>query len=93
MVTWLLVEGHSISRVIIRYQQTEQSEYSQQAELGVHAEQTAMSFQLRGLRSDSTYQLELWTINNIGESAERPQLTLKTLTPQESSRESAFFSL
>ncbi|XP_056600994.1 tyrosine-protein kinase receptor Tie-2 isoform X2 [Triplophysa dalaica] len=86
MVTWLLVEGHSISRVIIRYQQTEQSDYSQQAELGVHAEQTAMSFQLRGLRSDSTYQLELWTINNIGESAERPQLTLKTLTPQESSQ-------
>lgn len=90
---WLVVESHSISRVIIRYQQTEQSNYSQQVEHTVQAEQTAMHFQLRGLKSDSTYQLELWTVNNVGESVERPQLTLKTLTLQESSRKSASLML
>uniref|UniRef100_A0A671QW12 receptor protein-tyrosine kinase n=1 Tax=Sinocyclocheilus anshuiensis TaxID=1608454 RepID=A0A671QW12_9TELE len=86
VITWSVAEGHSISRAMIRYQQTEQTEYSQQVELGVQ-DQTSMRFQLRGLREDSTYQLELWSVNNMGESVERPQITLKTLLPQESSRE------
>lgn len=79
IVTWLVVEGHSIFKVLIRYQQTEQSDYSQQVQIGVQAEQRSMQFELRGLRSDTIYQLELWTINNIGESEKRPQLTIKTL--------------
>ncbi|XP_016300379.1 tyrosine-protein kinase receptor Tie-2-like [Sinocyclocheilus anshuiensis] len=85
VITWSVAEGHSISRAMIRYQQTEQTEYSQQVELGVQ-DQTSMRFQLRGLREDSTYQLELWSVNNMGESVERPQITLKTLLPQESSQ-------
>ncbi|XP_050965741.1 tyrosine-protein kinase receptor Tie-2 [Labeo rohita] len=84
VITWSVAEGHSISRAIIRYQQTEQTDYSQQVELSVQAEQTNMCFQLRGLRANTTYRLELCTINNIGESAERPQITLTTLMPQES---------
>lgn len=88
IITWSVAEGHSVSRAVIRYQQTEQTDYSQQVELGVQPDQTSMRFQLRGLRADSTYQLELWTVNNMGESAERPQISLQTLTPQESSRES-----
>lgn len=80
-------EGHSVSRAVIRYQRTEQ-DYSQQVELGVQPDQTSMSFQLRGLRADSTYQLELWTLNNMGESVDRPHVILQTLTPQESKRES-----
>ncbi|XP_051523231.1 tyrosine-protein kinase receptor Tie-2 [Myxocyprinus asiaticus] len=86
IITWSIVEGHSISRVIIRYEQMGRSDYSQQVELGVQVEQTNMQFQLRGLRAETTYQLEIWTINNMGESAERPQFSLKTLTPQESSQ-------
>ncbi|XP_016339988.1 tyrosine-protein kinase receptor Tie-2-like [Sinocyclocheilus anshuiensis] len=82
VITWLVAEGHSISRAMIRYQQTD---YSQQVELGVQ-DQTNMHFQLRGLREDTTYQLELWSVNNMGESVERPQITLKTLMPQESSQ-------
>ncbi|XP_039517515.1 tyrosine-protein kinase receptor Tie-2 [Pimephales promelas] len=84
IITWCVPEGHSVSRAIIRYQQTEQEDYSQQVELGVQPDQTSMSFQLRGLRADSTYQLQLWTLNNVGESAERPEVTLQTLTSQES---------
>ncbi|XP_077091618.1 angiopoietin-1 receptor [Siphateles boraxobius] len=83
-ITWCVSEGHSVSRAIIRYQRTEQKDYSQQVELGVQPDQTSMSFQLRGLRADSTYQLELWTLNNMGESVERPKVILQTLTPQES---------
>lgn len=86
-ITWSVAEGHSISRTMIRYQQMEQTDYSQQVELGVQ-DQTNMRFQLRGLRADTTYQLELWSVNNMGESVERPQITLKMLTPQESSRKS-----
>uniref|UniRef100_A0A8C1VHX5 receptor protein-tyrosine kinase n=1 Tax=Cyprinus carpio TaxID=7962 RepID=A0A8C1VHX5_CYPCA len=84
-ITWSVAEGHSISRTMIRYQQMEQTDYSQQVELGVQ-DQTNMRFQLRGLRADTTYQLELWSVNNMGESVERPQITLKMLTPQESSQ-------
>ncbi|XP_042579419.1 tyrosine-protein kinase receptor Tie-2-like [Cyprinus carpio] len=84
-ITWSVAEGHSISKAMIRYQQTEQMDYSQQVELGVQ-DKTNMRFQLRGLRADTTYQLELWSINNMGESVERPQITLKTLTLQESSQ-------
>ncbi|KAK9975468.1 hypothetical protein ABG768_023507 [Culter alburnus] len=86
IITWSVAEGHSISRAVIRYQQTEQTGYSQQVELDVQPDQTSMGFQLRGLRADSTYQLELLTINNMGESTERPQISLQTLTPQESSQ-------
>ncbi|KAK2910774.1 hypothetical protein Q8A67_002907 [Cirrhinus molitorella] len=77
-----VAEGYSINKVIIRYQQTEQTDYSQQVEVAVQTEQTNMHFQLRGLRANATYQLELWTVNNIGESTDRPQITL--VTPQES---------
>lgn len=87
-VTWCVPEGHSVSRAVIRYQRTEQMDYSQQVELTVQPDQTSMSFQLRGLRANSTYQLELWTLNNMGESADRPPVILQTLTPQESKRES-----
>uniref|UniRef100_A0A8C2C8B4 TEK tyrosine kinase, endothelial n=1 Tax=Cyprinus carpio TaxID=7962 RepID=A0A8C2C8B4_CYPCA len=66
-ITWSVAEGHSISRTMIRYQQMEQTDYSQQVELGVQ-DQTNMRFQLRGLRADTTYQLELWSVNNMGES-------------------------
>uniref|UniRef100_A0A672RKR7 receptor protein-tyrosine kinase n=1 Tax=Sinocyclocheilus grahami TaxID=75366 RepID=A0A672RKR7_SINGR len=90
VITWSVAEGHSISRAMIRYQQTEQTDYSQQVELCVQ-DQTSMRFQLRGLRADSTYELELWSVNNMGESVERPQITLKTLPPQESSRDNMLF--
>ncbi|XP_073706858.1 angiopoietin-1 receptor-like [Garra rufa] len=88
VITWSVAEGHSISGAVIRYQQTEQTDYSQRAEIGVQTEQTNMRFQLRGLRADTTYQLELWTTNSIGDSAEKPQITLTTLKPQESLRKS-----
>ncbi|XP_067295907.1 angiopoietin-1 receptor [Pseudorasbora parva] len=60
--------------------------YSQQVDFKVQPDQTRIRFQLRGLRADSIYQLELWTINNMGESAERPRIRLQTLTPQESAQ-------
>ncbi|XP_049319309.1 tyrosine-protein kinase receptor Tie-2 isoform X1 [Astyanax mexicanus] len=86
IISWNIAEGHSISKVIIRYLEAEEADYKQQVELGVQAGQRSMHFQLRGLRSNADYLLELWTINNIGESAEKAEIPLKTLTPQESAR-------
>ncbi|XP_030640377.1 angiopoietin-1 receptor isoform X2 [Chanos chanos] len=86
VVTWAVAEGHSISKVVIRYQVTEQVNYSQLAELAVQPEQTVMQFQLRGLRADTSYVLQLWTVNNMGESCKRPQVQLHTLIPQENPR-------
>lgn len=88
ILSWSIAEGHSISKVIIRYQEAEEAGYSQQVDLGVQASQNSMHFMLRGLRDDTEYRLELWTINNMGESKMKEQTSLRTLTPQESSRES-----
>ncbi|XP_072553243.1 angiopoietin-1 receptor [Salminus brasiliensis] len=86
IISWNIDEGHSISKVIIHYQEMEEADYSQQVELGVQVGQTNMHFQLRGLRPNTDYLLELWTINNIGQSEEKKGIHLMTLTPQESAR-------
>lgn len=86
IISWVIAEGHSISRVIIRYQEMKQDVYSQQVELGVQSSQS-MHFQLRGLRPNADYLLELTTINNKGESKENETIHLRTLTTQESARE------
>ncbi|XP_062844515.1 angiopoietin-1 receptor [Trichomycterus rosablanca] len=86
IISWTITEGHSVSKVLIRYQQSEEAEYNQQVELGVQEFQRTMQFMLRGLRADTEYLLELWSINNIGESLEKEQVQLRTITPQESSR-------
>ncbi|XP_066515046.1 angiopoietin-1 receptor [Hoplias malabaricus] len=86
IVSWTVAEGYSISKVIIRYQEMEGAEYSQQVELGVQPTQSNMHFQLRGLAPDIDYLLELWTINNMGESKDKEKIHLKTLTTQESAR-------
>ncbi|XP_060769413.1 tyrosine-protein kinase receptor Tie-2 isoform X1 [Neoarius graeffei] len=86
ILSWSIAEGHSISKVIIRYQEAEEAGYSQQVDLGVQASQNSMHFMLRGLKDDTEYRLELWTINNMGESKMKEQTSLRTLTPQESSR-------
>lgn len=85
---WSVAEGHSISKVIIRYQEVEEAAYSQRVDLGVQPFQNNMHFMLRGLRADTEYLLNLWTINNMGESKKKEKVSLRTLTLQESSRES-----
>lgn len=86
-LSWSIDEGYSISKVIIHYQQAEEAVYSQQVDLGVQPSQNSMHFMLRGLRADTKYLLELWTVNNMGQSEMKEHVPLKTLTPQENSRE------
>ncbi|XP_043094566.1 tyrosine-protein kinase receptor Tie-2 [Puntigrus tetrazona] len=83
VITWSVSEGHSISKAVIRYQQTD---YSFQVEIRVQTDQTNMHFQLAGLMTNTTYKLELCSVNNIGESIEKPQISLKTLMMQENSQ-------
>uniref|UniRef100_A0AAR2IQB9 receptor protein-tyrosine kinase n=1 Tax=Pygocentrus nattereri TaxID=42514 RepID=A0AAR2IQB9_PYGNA len=78
IISWTVPEGHSISKVIIRYQEREQADYSQQVELGVQAGQNNMQFQLRGLKPHTDYWLEIWTINNMGESEKKKEIPLTT---------------
>ncbi|KAM9441454.1 angiopoietin-1 receptor isoform 2-T2 [Clarias gariepinus] len=85
-LSWSIDEGYSISKVIIHYQQAEEAVYSQQVDLGVQPSQNSMHFMLRGLRADTKYLLELWTVNNMGQSEMKEHVPLKTLTPQENSR-------
>ncbi|KAI5089137.1 tyrosine-protein kinase receptor Tie-2 precursor [Silurus meridionalis] len=86
ILTWSIAEGHSISKVIIRYQEKVEAVYSQQVDLEVQPFQNSMHFMLRGLRTNTEYQLHLWTINNMGESKKKEEVFLRTLTLQESSR-------
>uniref|UniRef100_A0AAY4A4Q0 receptor protein-tyrosine kinase n=1 Tax=Denticeps clupeoides TaxID=299321 RepID=A0AAY4A4Q0_9TELE len=87
IVTWMLEEGNSISKVMIRFQD-EQEDYSQLVEISVPMDQQAMQFQLRGLKPNTLYLVDLWCRNNIGESTDRPQVPFKTLTHQEVASES-----
>ncbi|XP_038826891.1 tyrosine-protein kinase receptor Tie-2-like [Salvelinus namaycush] len=94
IITWSLVEGHSISKVMLRFQDNAMADYSQLAEINVPqqgegpGQQAAnqMQFQLRGLKPDTPYLVEIWSKNNMGESLEKPQIPLRTMTLQESSR-------
>uniref|UniRef100_A0A8K9UBU7 receptor protein-tyrosine kinase n=1 Tax=Oncorhynchus mykiss TaxID=8022 RepID=A0A8K9UBU7_ONCMY len=45
-----------------------------------------MQFQLRGLKPDTPYLVEIWSKNNMGESLGKPHIPLQTMTLQESSR-------
>ncbi|XP_035247971.1 tyrosine-protein kinase receptor Tie-2 [Anguilla anguilla] len=85
VITWSLEEGHSISRVIVRFQNTERADYSQQAEINVH-DQQHMQFQIRGLRPNTPYRVEIWAENNIGKSLDIRTIRIETLSPQEGSR-------
>ncbi|KAL2100137.1 hypothetical protein ACEWY4_004531 [Coilia grayii] len=84
-ITWSLAEGNSISKVTILYQR-EEEDLRQLVEIAVPQDQLAMHFQLRGLLQDTPYQVELWATNNVGDSQERPQVRVRTLTQQESAR-------
>uniref|UniRef100_A0A4W4HBH0 receptor protein-tyrosine kinase n=1 Tax=Electrophorus electricus TaxID=8005 RepID=A0A4W4HBH0_ELEEL len=86
IITWAIAEGHSISKVVIRYQEMENDDYRQQVELAVQVEQRNMHFQLRGLKPDADYLLELWSKNNIGESQEKLPISLRTLSAEENFR-------
>ncbi|XP_038839099.1 tyrosine-protein kinase receptor Tie-2 isoform X1 [Salvelinus namaycush] len=94
IITWSLAEGHSISKVMLRFQDNTLADYSQLAEINVPQQaeglqgQVAnqMQFQLRGLKPDTPYLVEIWSKNNMGESLEKPQIPLRTMTLQESSR-------
>ncbi|KAJ8260506.1 hypothetical protein COCON_G00162290 [Conger conger] len=85
IITWSLEEGNSISRVIIRFKDTVLADYSQQAEINVQ-DQQHLQFQLRGLKPNTPYLVEIWAQNNIGKSVDIQSIRVQTLSPQESSR-------
>ncbi|KAI1904886.1 hypothetical protein AGOR_G00010280 [Albula goreensis] len=84
VISWSLEEGNSISRVVIRFQDKNLADYSQQADINVQGSQS-MQFELRGLKADTPYLVEIWAENNIGKSRNIPKLDIKTLPPPETS--------
>uniref|UniRef100_A0A8C7NZC4 receptor protein-tyrosine kinase n=1 Tax=Oncorhynchus mykiss TaxID=8022 RepID=A0A8C7NZC4_ONCMY len=68
IITWSLAEGYSISKG--------------EGLPGQVANQ--MQFQLRGLKPDTPYLVEIWSKNNMGESLGKPHIPLQTMTLQES---------
>ncbi|XP_035291554.1 tyrosine-protein kinase receptor Tie-2-like [Anguilla anguilla] len=84
IITWSLEEGNSISAVTIRFQDLAMADYNQLAEINVQ-EDPAMQVQLRGLKADTTYAVELWARNNVGVSLNSPRLHVTTTQHQESS--------
>ncbi|KAI1900168.1 hypothetical protein AGOR_G00047230 [Albula goreensis] len=84
IITWSLAEGNSISTVIIGYQELNLPDYHQLAEINVH-ESPAMQFELRGLKADTIYEVEISARNNIGVSPNNPTLRIQTMKQQENS--------
>ncbi|MGH0180312.1 UNVERIFIED_CONTAM: hypothetical protein FKN15_003944, partial [Acipenser sinensis] len=82
IISWSLKEGNSVSSVIIRYKNSDAEDYSQQTEINVR-EHAVMQFQLRGLKSDTHYMVEIWAKNNIGVSQGNPRLEIKTRKQQD----------
>uniref|UniRef100_A0A673Z5Y7 receptor protein-tyrosine kinase n=1 Tax=Salmo trutta TaxID=8032 RepID=A0A673Z5Y7_SALTR len=79
IITWSLVEGHSISKLA-------EINVPQQGEGPGQRAANQMQFQLRGLKPDTPYVVEFWSKNNMGEGLEKPQIPLRTMTLQENSR-------
>ncbi|XP_034146031.1 tyrosine-protein kinase receptor Tie-2 [Esox lucius] len=99
IITWSLAEGHSISKVMLRFQENTLADYSQLAEINVQQqgewhgqEANQMHFQLRGLKPDTPYLVEMWSQNNMGESLGKPQVLLRTTPSQESAPQAGFGS-
>ncbi|XP_033869556.3 angiopoietin-1 receptor-like [Acipenser ruthenus] len=82
IISWSLEEGNSISSVIIRYKNSDAEDYSQQTEINVR-EHAVTQFQLRGLKSDTHYMVEIWAKNNIGVSQGNPRLEIKMRKQQD----------
>ncbi|MGH0147435.1 UNVERIFIED_CONTAM: hypothetical protein FKN15_031526 [Acipenser sinensis] len=85
IISWSLEEGNSVSSVIIRYKNSDAEDYSQQTEINVR-EHAVTQFQLRGLKSDTHYMVEIWAKNNIGVSQGNPRLEIKTRKQQDNHR-------
>ncbi|MBN3295529.1 TIE2 protein, partial [Amia calva] len=83
VISWEVEKGNSIFTVIIRYKESSTEGYSQQIEINV-LEHTTSQCELRGLKPDTSYLVEIWAKNNIGESSNNPRLLLKTGKQQES---------
>ncbi|KAJ8007478.1 hypothetical protein DPEC_G00117920 [Dallia pectoralis] len=100
IITWSLAEGHSISKVMLRFQEIDLADYNQLAQIKVPQQgerrngkkANQMQFQLHGLKPDTSYLVEMWSQNNIGEGLEKSQVLLKTTTSQESARLAGFGS-
>ncbi|KAL0963219.1 hypothetical protein UPYG_G00351270 [Umbra pygmaea] len=94
IITWSLTEGHSISKVMLRFQENTLADYSQLAEINVtqrgEGGANPMQFELRGLRPDMPYMVEVWSQNNIGESLEKPYVFIRTTASQEKARLTGF---
>ncbi|XP_048874692.1 tyrosine-protein kinase receptor Tie-2 isoform X2 [Brienomyrus brachyistius] len=77
-IKWNLREGNSICKVSIRFQVADLLAISQMAEINVQ-DLPALQFQFTGLKANTSYLVEIWVKNNIGESHDNPRIQLKTL--------------
>lgn len=77
-IKWNLREGNSICKVSIRFQVAGQLSISHMTEINVE-DLPALQFQFTGLKANTSYLVDIWVKNNIGESLKNPPIQLKTL--------------
>lgn len=66
MISWTIVDGYSISSIIIRYKVQGKNE-DQHIDVKIK-NVTITQYQLKGLEPETTYQVDIFAENNIGSS-------------------------
>ncbi|KAM9328855.1 angiopoietin-1 receptor [Gastrophryne carolinensis] len=85
VVTWSIPEGHSILAVIIRYKIFGDSGYNHDIKI---RNITISQYQLKGLDANTIYMIQLYTVNNIGQSIQNNMQQVRTHSKLRDSHES-----
>ena len=81
LISWTIVDGYSISSVIIRYKVQGKNE-DQHIDVKIK-NVTITQYQLKGLEPETAYQVDIFAENNIGSSIPTFPHELMTLPPSQ----------
>lgn len=81
LISWTIVDGYSISSVIIRYKVQGKNE-DQHIDVKIK-NVTITQYQLKGLEPETAYQVDIFAENNIGSSNPTFPHELMTLPPSQ----------
>ena len=78
MISWTILDGYSISAIIIRYKVQGKNE-DQHIDVKIK-NATITQYQLKGLEPQTVYQVDIFAENNIGSSDPTSSHELMTLS-------------
>ncbi|XP_069487022.1 angiopoietin-1 receptor [Ambystoma mexicanum] len=75
IISWSIVEGHSISSILIRYKMQDNSDHNHNVNI---RNSSVTQYQLKGLEPNTMYSVEICAENNIGSACTHNNVKLMT---------------